>query len=388
GTQSDGRGPGRPGRRQRPGRGTVRRRGREHPGEHRRRRRRPRRPEPASFGPRQHRRDRRRPAGRPPRRLPRAHGGALGGQGDARGTLGDDGARARRPAADVPRRLPRRRARKVRGRDRAGGYREQAGLGDGDHRGAGAGARKDRRLDPLHLSRLRLPGRRQHAAHPPGGALRGLPEGSQDAHRRGQDNGRARHRPSLPRPTGRLRAGEREPPRLRHHPALRDVHGQDQKRGPRGRGRRQDPGHLRRQGHHGTSPGPARRRRQNGRHPRCPRSHRVRPRLRQPRGLRRQVRPPPRPAGHGREHKTLRRPPARAARRDDRRRPAHRHRRPRQRPDLQGNRPHPRAGAAARGRRRRATRPRGPDRLFGRRGFYRGVDGCREGRSSGGELRV
>ncbi|CAA9513505.1 MAG: Phosphopentomutase, partial [uncultured Rubrobacteraceae bacterium] len=177
-------------------------------------------------------------------------------------------------------------------------------------------------------------------------------------------------------------------PRLRHHAALRDVHGQGRQRGPRGRRGRQDPGHLRRQGHHRPPPRPARRFGQGGRHPPEPRPHRLGPRLRQPRGLRRQVRPPPRPPRDGREHQALRRPSARVARSVDRRRPARHHRRPRQRPDLQGHGPHPRARTAPRRRRRRAWRPGRQDRVLGRGGFGGGVARGRERRASGGELRI
>ena len=66
------------------------------------------------------------------------------------------------------------------------------------------------------------------------------------------------------------------------------------------RRRRQDPGHLRRQGHHGAPPCPAGRQRQSRRHPGSPGPRGVRPHLRQPRRFRRQVRPPPRPRRHGR----------------------------------------------------------------------------------------
>ena len=50
--------------------------------------------------------------------------------------------------------------------DGARGHREQAGLGDPDHRGARSRAGEDGGLDPLYLRRLRLPDRGEHRRDP------------------------------------------------------------------------------------------------------------------------------------------------------------------------------------------------------------------------------
>ena len=114
-----------------------------------------------------------------------------------------------------------------------------------------------------------------------------------------QNPRRARHRPALSRRAGRLRKGEREPPRLRHHSPARYLSRPHRSSRSRGRRGRQGTGRLRRQGHHAAPPRQPRRRGEGRRRTRSPRASRIWSDLRQPRGLRREVRPPPRPERHG-----------------------------------------------------------------------------------------
>ena len=141
--------------------------------------------------------------GIPPTGSSRASHGLMAEHSAAKATLAGHwemmGLVLERPAADLSGRFPRRSHPAFRGRDGAGGHRQQTGIRDGDHRGAGSGSGKNGLLDPLHLRRLGLPARRPHGRDPTGRTLRSLRKSPRNAHRQGRHNGRAGHSPSIPR---------------------------------------------------------------------------------------------------------------------------------------------------------------------------------------------
>ena len=177
-------------------------------------------------------------------------------------------------------------------RDRRPGRAGQQGRQrHGHHRGAGAGAPAHRQAHRLHLGRLGLPDRRPRGDSPARDAVRLVPRrrGGCSTATRG-----ARDRPARswgrPGSTGAPTTGGTSPWRRRAPTVLERLVG---RRGAGGR-RGQDPGRLRRQGHHRRDPHRGERRRaapDRG----AARAGGPRPALRQPGGLRQPLRPPQRP---------------------------------------------------------------------------------------------